>query len=66
MIAPDSRYIQEIDDMLTLDGLRILFERNRGVRPRGRPQDNKTAAGPGESTRSHGSVAGANVGERQP
>jgi type III pantothenate kinase len=36
MIAPDSRYIQEIDDMLTLDGLRILFERNRAARPRGR------------------------------
>jgi type III pantothenate kinase len=36
MIAPDSRYIQEIDDLLTLDGLRILFERNRTGRPRGR------------------------------
>jgi type III pantothenate kinase len=36
MIAPDSRYIQEIDDLLTLDGLRILFERNRAARPRGR------------------------------
>jgi type III pantothenate kinase len=36
LIAPDSRYIQEIDDMLTLDGLRILFERNRSARPRGR------------------------------
>ena len=36
MIAPDSRYIQEIDDLLTLDGLRILFERNRSARPRGR------------------------------
>jgi type III pantothenate kinase len=36
MIAADSRYIAEIDDMLTLDGLRILFERNRNVRPRGR------------------------------
>ncbi len=34
MIAPDSRYIAEIDDMLTLDGLRILFDRNRTPRPR--------------------------------
>ena len=32
----DSRYIAEIDDMLTLDGLRILFERNRNLRPRSR------------------------------
>ena len=36
LITPDSRYISEIDDMLTLDGLRILFERNRTVRPRSR------------------------------
>ena len=36
MIAADSRYIQEIDDLLTLEGLRILFERNRGARPRGK------------------------------
>ncbi len=36
MIANDSRYIHEIDDLLTLDGLRILFERNRAARPRGR------------------------------
>jgi len=35
-IAPDSRFIAEIDDMLTLDGLRILFERNRAPRPRSR------------------------------
>ena len=35
-ISEDSRYIDEIDDMLTLDGLRILFERNRTPRPRGR------------------------------
>ncbi len=36
MIAADSRYIHEIDDLLTLDGLRILFERNRSARSRGR------------------------------
>jgi type III pantothenate kinase len=36
MVAADSRYIEEIDEMLTLDGLRILFERNRLARPRGR------------------------------
>ena len=37
LIAEDSRYISEIDDMLTLDGLRILFERNRNAPPRSRP-----------------------------
>jgi type III pantothenate kinase len=36
MIAADSRYVSEIDDLLTLDGLRFLFERNRSARPRGR------------------------------
>jgi type III pantothenate kinase len=38
MIAADSRFITEIDEMLTLDGLRILFERNRT--PRGRSRTN--------------------------
>ena len=33
-ISEDSRFIAEIDDMLTLDGLLILFERNRIARPR--------------------------------
>jgi type III pantothenate kinase len=31
LIAEDSRYIETIDDMLTLDGLRLVFERNRGT-----------------------------------
>jgi len=35
-IAADSRFITETDDMLTLDGLLILFERNRSAKPRGR------------------------------
>ena len=35
-ISEDSRYISEIDDMLTLDGLCILFELNRNPRSRGR------------------------------
>jgi type III pantothenate kinase len=35
-ISEDSRFIAEIDDMLTLDGLLILFERNRTPRPRGK------------------------------
>jgi type III pantothenate kinase len=37
-ISEDSRFISEIDDMLTLDGLLILFERNRAARSRGRGQ----------------------------
>ena len=36
MIAADSRYITEIDELLTIEGLRILFERNRSVKPRQR------------------------------
>ncbi len=33
-ISEDSRFISVIDDLLTLDGLLILFERNRAPRPR--------------------------------
>jgi type III pantothenate kinase len=36
MVAEDSHYITEIDDLLTLDGLRILFERNRTPHTRNR------------------------------
>jgi type III pantothenate kinase len=34
LIADDSRFIETIDDMLTLDGLRLIYERNRTVKPR--------------------------------
>ena len=36
LVTPDSHCLKEIDDMLTLDGLRILFERNRTQRVRSR------------------------------
>ena len=36
LVAADSKCIGEVDEMLTLDGLRILFERNREPRVRGR------------------------------
>jgi type III pantothenate kinase len=31
LIAEDSRYISTIDDMLTLDGLRLVFARNQAA-----------------------------------
>lgn len=34
LVAEDSRYIETIDDMLTLEGLRLIYERNRLVKPR--------------------------------
>jgi len=37
LIAEDSRYIETIDDMLTLDGLRLVFERNRPVSTSAKP-----------------------------
>jgi len=58
MVAPDSRYIQEIDEMLTLEGLRILFERNRTARQRGRGHDSRAGA---DAPRK----VDAGVGERQ-
>jgi type III pantothenate kinase len=32
LIVDDSRFIKIIDDMLTLDGLRLIYERNRAAK----------------------------------
>ncbi|MGC2400337.1 MAG: type III pantothenate kinase [Acidobacteriaceae bacterium] len=34
LIVSDSRFIEIIDDMLTLDGLRLIYERNRTIKAR--------------------------------
>jgi type III pantothenate kinase len=62
-ISEDSRYISEIDDMLTLDGLLILFERNRTARPRSRANDSKAGD---EASRKHNTHVDATIRERQP
>ncbi len=36
MVSEDSRYITEIDELLTIQGLLLLFERNRAIKPRQR------------------------------
>ncbi len=39
LVADDSRFIETIDDMLTLDGLRLIYERNRAIKPRHTPSE---------------------------
>ena len=36
LIAPESRFIAEVDDMLTLHGLRLVYERNHDREPHGK------------------------------
>jgi type III pantothenate kinase len=44
LIGSGSKYIQHVDDFLTLEGLRILWERNTSQKP-AEPQASKTRAG---------------------
>jgi type III pantothenate kinase len=45
LIADDSKYITRVDHLLTLDGLRIIYQRNMGIKKRAsrsRPREEAT------------------------
>src|SRR5262249_53577811 len=52
LMGSGSKYIREVDDLLTLDGLRIIYERNQahGKRRADNAADGERHAGDGKAT----------------
>jgi type III pantothenate kinase len=44
LVANDSKYITHINDTLTLEGLRIIYERHRAAKARSNPEDSAAKA----------------------
>ena len=44
LIADDSKFITRVDHLLTLDGLRIIYQRNMGTKKRAAGSRNEKAA----------------------
>jgi type III pantothenate kinase len=50
LISSGSKYIQQVDDFLTLDGLRIIWERNAAPKPAHAAEATRPASGKGRAT----------------